>query len=248
MKNSTPFIIPLLGILLITGCREKEHTGNLNVRITNNFGNQVLSLNGEKYLSNGVDTVSFTGLKYMLSNVEMYEDGELKFEGNNSYYLIDENDTQSKSIEIDSIPVGEYDEIRISIGVDPLSNNGTAQGGNLGTGNGLFWIGWGRYVFFRVDGKYHNSTEYSLSNHIGGDNAYSIYSFKSLPKSIEIGKKKTTKMNVKIDLAGLYETSTPISLGDSSKRIVASDGLEMDVFGNNLSTGVISVTSIGTPE
>lgn len=87
----------------------------------------------------------------------------------NSYHLINEEGTASKSFSFFVMPT-QYNSLSFLIGVDSLKNVSGAQTGGLDPLNGMFWTWNTGYIMFKMEG---NSPSSSVVNnkieyHIGG--------------------------------------------------------------------------------
>jgi hypothetical protein len=84
------------------------------------------------------------------------------------YFLVDEDDDASKSIEIPNVPAGDYKSVSFTIGVDSLRNVSGAQTGALDPANGMFWSWNTGYIFVKMEGASPAATGNDLTFHIGG--------------------------------------------------------------------------------
>ena len=175
MKNSILAIAAMaVTSMLFTGCERHHHgeNGSLNVEFEHLWGmNQLPFSIGTQYVHPMTgDTMTFTTLKYYISNVELTkEDGTVQFVPN-SYYLVDASNPLSAMLSLDSIPSGHYTGISFLVGVDSTRNVSGAQTGALDPANDMFWSWNSGYVFIKAEGTSPQSTMPNaiFKFHIGG--------------------------------------------------------------------------------
>jgi hypothetical protein len=116
------------------------------------------------------ETITFTTLKYYISNVKLRKEDGTWWSQPESYHLIVVGDNTAPSINLEKVPVGTYTAIEYTIGVDSTRNVSGAQTGALAPSNGMFWSWLTGYIFIKAEGT---SPESGASNgefkyHIGG--------------------------------------------------------------------------------
>jgi len=99
------------------------------------------------------ETISFSKVKYYVSNVKLKNTSGEWVSEPNSYHLIEAADGVMPSFTVDSVPVADYLELQYFIGVDSLKNVSGAQTGDLSTANNMFWSWNSGYIFFKIEGK-----------------------------------------------------------------------------------------------
>lgn len=152
---------------------EEDHhagTGSLRVNFTPMFGDSLLELNTEAYVTGNGDTITLSKYKYYVSNIKLTDD-----EGNihsiaNGYYLIDAASAASQTITLSDIPGGHYTTLSFLIGVDSTRNVSGSQTGALDPANGMFWTWNSGYIMAKMEGTSPQSTESfnAVTYHIGG--------------------------------------------------------------------------------
>ena len=133
MKKSIALIsfISVFVVLLNTGCKKEKpnvipqaNTGDVNIRFEYVFGSQQEPWEiGKTYVHPKTkDTLTFTMLRYYVSNIKLKDtDGEWWIEPE-SYYLLDASVANGSTISIKNIPVGNYTEMEYTMGVDSFKN------------------------------------------------------------------------------------------------------------------------------
>ena len=143
--------------------------GKLDILVEHYVGDKPLQLDTVMYNNELEQPFTVTKFRYYIGNVHLQKKGggELIF---SDYYLVDEEEPDSKKILMTNIPAGEYTGIDFIIGVDSLHNCSGAQSGALDPVNGMFWAWNTGYIFLKLEGK--SSVSKSPGNifeyHIGG--------------------------------------------------------------------------------
>jgi len=145
-------------------------TGSLRVNFTPMFGDSLLDLNTESYVTGNGDTLTVSLFKFYVSNVILTDD-----EGNihavpESYFLIDAQTSTSETITLNDIPGGHYTTISFLIGVDSTRNVSGSQTGALDPANAMFWTWNSGYIMAKLEGTSPQSTQsfHAVTYHIGG--------------------------------------------------------------------------------
>lgn len=164
-------------------------------KITLHFDNQYDPMNGEdlelgkKYVTTNGDTIMISQVRYYVSNVKFYNGSELVYEEDNSYYLIENTDANTREMIDFNIPAGDINRIEFAIGVDAANNDTLGAGkGDLALSDGMFWSWNTGYKFLRMDGMYYSpdSSNYQPMRVHTGLNDYYIEKSMDLPMSISI--------------------------------------------------------------
>lgn len=170
MKLFSVFAGMTMLALTLTSCDKAETpagSGALQIEIEHRFGNAPFALNSN-YITENNDTLSFTMVKYYVTNVQLKNtDGETFFLPE-SYYLINLDEGIEAMLTIDSIPAGTYTEISFLVGVDSTRNVSGAQTGDLSQTNDMFWSWNSGYIFVRMEGTSQLAQSGSFVYHLGG--------------------------------------------------------------------------------
>jgi len=109
------------------------------------------------------------------------------------------------------IIIGEYDKIRIGIGVDAENNKkkpADFDSNNPLSKTGYYWTAWDSYIFMKIQGQYDEAKDGSFGLgylfHTGKDELYRTI---ELPGTFVIGE-DTTTIEVGIDFKKLFNTSS----------------------------------------
>ena len=160
MKNQIPKIelnriaIPIMCMATLwvaMSFTTRPSGGKLSIVFDHYLGDKPLLLDTVTYNTALGQPFTVTKFKYYIGNIHLRKvsGDEVVFE---DYYLIDEEEDQSKRINID-LPAGEYSGIDFIIGVDSLHNCSGAQSGALDPVNAMFWAWNTGYIFLKLEGK-----------------------------------------------------------------------------------------------
>lgn len=147
----------------------KPTRGVVQLRIEHQVANRKLELDTAWYVNNLGQRFTVTKFKYYIGNIALQKaDGsacQLK-----GYYLVDEEQPESKVITLQQIPEASYTGIQFTLGVDSADNCTGLQSGALDPVNAMFWTWNTGYIFLKLEGKAPQSrsagTMYEY--HIGG--------------------------------------------------------------------------------
>ena len=114
------------------------------------------------------EAITFTTLKYYITNVKLKKADGTWWEQPESYHLVVAEGSTVPYVELPNVPVGSYTDIEYMIGVDSTRNVSGAQTGALSTSNGMFWSWTTGYIFVKAEGTSPVSPTNEFSYHIGG--------------------------------------------------------------------------------
>jgi len=161
----------------ITSCKKKNPEpaptqGHVELEFDHKWGMNwaPFSMNTEMTHPSTAEKMTFTTLRYYISNLKLKKEDGTWWTQPESYFLISVNANTSPKIEIQGVPVGKYTAIEYTIGVDSTRNVSGAQTGALAPSNGMFWSWLTGYIFIKAEGI---SPQSGASNgefkyHIGG--------------------------------------------------------------------------------
>jgi hypothetical protein len=93
-----------------------------------------------------------TKFKYYVGNITLNNVNGTSITFPN-YFLINEEEDDSKTITPGALPQGEYTGISFLVGVDSADNCSGAQAGALDPANAMFWAWNTGYIFMKLEGK-----------------------------------------------------------------------------------------------
>jgi hypothetical protein len=114
------------------------------------------------------DTMTFTKLKFYVSNIRLKDmDGNWWAEPE-SYHLICNNCSEGPVFTVADIPNGHYTEMEYTMGVDSARNVSGAQTGALAVSNGMFWSWNTGYIMLKAEGQSPHAANGEFAYHLGG--------------------------------------------------------------------------------
>lgn len=149
-------ILKYLLILVILVCFPMWIMGQnkasvLKIRVLPVFGNIPLQLNGPFYRVNKKDSVKIKTLKFYLSDLGLETEKGKIFLEENSYHLIDAEETESTEFTV-AIDNADYISFSCSIGVDSAKNTAGILSGDLDPVKGMFWAWNTGYIAAKLEG------------------------------------------------------------------------------------------------
>lgn len=182
MKIKNILALSLIAITLITiSCKKDKDDDHDNPQNTNLKGkffmefdhvwgmnNNAFNLNTAQVHPTTGDTMTFTLLKYYISNLKLKKTDGTWYTQPESYYIVDASSASSSILEIKDIPAGDYTEVKYTIGVDSTRNVSGAQTGALAASNGMFWSWSSGYIMIKAEGTSPQSSNGNFSFHLSG--------------------------------------------------------------------------------
>jgi hypothetical protein len=177
MKKYIMALVVALSATAFWGCNDSdpktepaETFGNVEFEVEHVWGHAVstsepFSLNTPFVHPKTGDTLSFTKVKYYISNVS-FQKTDGSWVDMDQYFLLDL--AEGNKIKVENVPSGEYTAMKMMIGVDSLRNVSGAQEGALSPSNGMFWSWNTGYIMAKLEGESPNAEEGSFAFHIGG--------------------------------------------------------------------------------
>jgi hypothetical protein len=171
LKRSHLLIFCLIVLIILPKINNAQlsNKGKLCVVFDHCVGDKKLEIDTTDYLNEFGQIFTITNFKYYIGKIRLSKsDGT--YYNHDSYYLIREDETESKKIVLDNIPFALYTSISFIIGVDSLLNCSGAQSGALDPVNGMFWAWNTGYIFLKLEGRSPASTNpgHIFEYHIGG--------------------------------------------------------------------------------
>lgn len=145
-------------------------TGTVKVKLDHKWG-----MNWDAFAMNtaythpmSAEEITFTKLKYYISNVKLKKTDGTWWSQPESYFLVEVGENTVPELSISGVPVGTYTDIEYTIGVDSTRNVSGSQTGALSTSNGMFWSWNSGYIFIKAEGTSPDSPSGAFEYHIGG--------------------------------------------------------------------------------
>ena len=248
MRFSNSFYFLALSILLVfnSSCKKEDKKedptpapvgyGKVSLEFDHVIGDQDLAL-GTWYINGNGDSVKLSTLKYFVTNIRLGKsDGSFyTIPKERSYFMVNQDSAKTKSIELDSIPTGNYTTVEFLLGVDslksraPLSQRTGVLDPTGGMTNGMYWSWNSGYIFFKMEGTSPKApisqftNERSFFYHIGFygykgadadfPDAQALNNLKTIPLSkegavLDVRIGKTSEAHVMLDLAKVWKSSS----------------------------------------
>ncbi|MCC5916221.1 MAG: hypothetical protein JJU02_02720 [Cryomorphaceae bacterium] len=225
IKNWMAFILPLTLIFLTSACKDDDDNGSqpthgdLSIELDHGWGpsHAAFSLNQELTHPATQEKITFTKLRYYVSNIELTKaDGEVWKEEESYRIATVGQSTSGVSMEIKDIPVGEYEAITFTIGVDAPRNTSGAQTGALSPSEGMFWSWTTGYIFIMAEGMSPDAPNGQFMYHVGGfegsENAIRTTTLNFAGTNVNVNGTGKPKVKVKVNTARFWHGG--ISLND----------------------------------
>jgi hypothetical protein len=163
------------------------------------------SINGEKLQLDhnyafGDDSISFSNLKFYISDIQFYRDDVFIRSLVKKNHLIDFSQPSKQYILLDSISNVYYNRIEFNLGTDSLDNVSGAMSDDLDPIHGMYWTWQSGYINFKLEGssKVCPSRNHEFNFHIGGY----LYPFTSMQRLVfEVNQSSDLSFN--LDLSKL---------------------------------------------
>lgn len=124
-----------------------------------------------KYETANGDSITFTAVRYWISNITLMKAGGEEYVVPDSYHLIQRwGSLIDEKFNITNVPNGTYTGMKFYIGIDSATNGYVYGGkGELSVGIGMNWDSQPGYIFSKAEGQYQkgDGTWDSYAYHIG---------------------------------------------------------------------------------
>ncbi len=146
---------------ILSSCKKEDPAppadkkGTFNIQFKHVFGPSELPFELNKQLVHPKtgDSLTFTMLRYYVSNIKLVKNDGSIWAEDNSYHIVDVSDPSSVTIALSNVPAGSYRELQYTMGVDSVRNFSGAQDGALAPSNGMFWSWSTGYIFLKAEGN-----------------------------------------------------------------------------------------------
>lgn len=246
-------LILLFALTLIMSCKEDEtqtpQPGTLNLTFENVINGSLLTL-GESYDNSSAETFSVNELKYIISNITLTrKDGSLLiYPPEQSYFVINEADPNSHSIQLNDIDAGGYTAVSFGFGVDPTKypiESGTLNFIPTAEEAGMLWTWSAGYKFIKLEGNFTPQTATTAAPyliHVGSHGAnLDNYKEITVPLGDDIATTDFTieegvpaSQTIFFDLAKVFDGPNVISI--ENKPDIQVDPINAPKIATNIST------------
>jgi hypothetical protein len=183
--------------------------------------------------------ITFTTLRYYISNVVFVRQDGSEWAETESYYIVDVSNPDKTNLTIKNVPVGEYKGVKYTIGVDSTRNTSGVQTGALDPAEGMFWSWNTGYIFIKAEGNSPSATGerfiYHLGGFVGDQNAINTRSFDFGQSLLNVQANASTSVHFIVNAARFWHGG--VSLEDVST--VHMPGPNAVSMAANFSNGIL---------
>lgn len=232
MKNLLNKAIAIIAIsAAFASCSSDEvavtGTGNLDIEFDNSYGDNDLILSTQENTTSNNEVLKINTLKYIISNIVLTkEDGTTyTYPKSQSYYIIDESDSEKRIAGLVDIPAGNYTKVTFGIGVDKAQWDlgATGQGDFLATAQaaGMMWNWSAGYKFVAFEGTFTSPTVTTTTDfkvhtgQTGTDYNYTEVTL-TLPSNAMVRTTITPEIHVVADASKIIDGTNKFKLSDSA--------------------------------
>ncbi len=224
--RTTLWAVLLTGMALLAGCRlvpaPAKGYGTLRITIAPQFAGQPLVLADRLYGTPAGDSLYVDLLRFYLTALQLEGEGS-DYREQDSYHLVDAEDSSSQTIVLQHVPAGRYATLRFTVGTDSLTNVSGAMGGDLDPTRGMYWAWNTGYINVKLEGRSNAcpTLHHAFEFHIGGympPNQTARRLVLPLNK-LAIRENKTTSIRVIADLAQFFG---PVQLATTNQVMIPS--------------------------
>lgn len=150
---------------------------NIVLHFTPTIDQSPLLLNQRFSLKDSKDSFMLTTFKFYISSISLYDHDKLSWTEQNSYHLVDIEQTDSILL---FVPKGvSYDKIFFNIGIDSITNVSGAMGGDLDPLKGMYWTWQSGYINLKLEASKQDDDKiiYHLGGYSGDQNSLQTFSY-----------------------------------------------------------------------
>ena len=117
-----------------------------------------------------LEGVTLTTLKFYISALSLYSQGNIVWSEEESFHLVDAEDTTSYHWQLNTPEDLIFDEVSFLLGIDSTTSVSGALGGDLDPTKGMYWAWNSGYINFKIEGTSDQSIlpDHSFQFHLGG--------------------------------------------------------------------------------
>jgi len=216
-------------------CTYAPEAQDVTVHMDHKWGANDFDLNTAYTHPTTGDELTFTTLKYYVSNIKLKKDDGTWWVEPESYYLVDLS--QGEMFTIADVPEGNYTDISYTLGVDSTRNVSGAQSGALSTTHGMFWSWNSGYIMTKAEGTSPQSGTGSFTFHLGGfsgpNNTVEVKEA-SFGGTLALTGTGNPKIHMTVDPSALFTTTGSVS----SLSNVHMPGANAAIMSADFHTGV----------
>lgn len=199
----------------------QEETGQVKIVLEHHWGDNSTDFELNTSFIHPVtgDELTFTTMKYYISNFRLKKQDGIWWTHPESYFLVDVDNPSGTTLSLAGVPVGNYTEISYVMGVDSTRNVSGSQTGALSTTNGMFWSWNSGYIMVKAEGLSPQSSTGSFAYHLGGfAGANNIVTAKSASfgsELLNVTSSGNGMIHLGVDPSQLFENFGSVSNGNT---------------------------------
>ena len=146
------------------------NAGTVTVELEHVWGSNMadFNLNEDVIHPKTGDTLNYSMFKYYITNIQLMDDEGNWWAEDESYHLVNLEESSSLSIDLEDVPGGTYTTLSYMIGVDSTRNVSGVQEGDLDPALGMFWSWTTGYIMVKAEGTSSSASNGSFAFHLGG--------------------------------------------------------------------------------
>ncbi len=169
LRKSLLFVLALTMISL-SSCKKEPQSGTVKLHFDYKFGSSMLpfTIGTTYYHPKTQDTLTFSMLKFYVSNVKLKKADGSYYEVPNSYHLVCASCPDASNIVLNDVPGGDYTGFEYTLGIDAATINAGTQSGDLDPTEGMYWNETDGYIMIKAEGSSPMSSTGAFTLHLGG--------------------------------------------------------------------------------
>lgn len=203
--------------------------GNANLNFSNAIDGDAVQLNTVTYMNSANESYKVSELKYIISNITFIKSNgtEYSIPEANGYFLINEELSASKIVQLSNIPSGTYTSVRFGFGVDqskyPL--NGMMNFIPMAEEQGMLWSWSAGYKFLKFEGTYAlpgETDENIFLVHVGSHGS-TLDNYKEITvplNNFSVREEQTTSVGLTANIDKIFNGNTDYSFADKDEIMV----------------------------
>jgi len=217
-----------------------EEPGTVNIQFEHVWDgpNAPFSLNELFVHPKTQDSLTFTTLKYYVSNIVLNAEDGSSWSEPESYHLVDLSLADGNVLALSNVPAGNYTSIDFTFGVDSIRNVSGAQSGALAPSNNMFWDWNNGYIMLKAEGTSPQSPSGSFAFHFGGFmepyNTVTPRDFSFNGAQIQVSSQAAPVLHMMAKVGRLWHSSASVE----DKNMVHMPGAVAQTMATDFFTGV----------
>lgn len=225
----------------------EEKTGSVVIEFSNIVKDNPLALEKVAYMNQSEESYTVSIFRYILSNIVLTKENgdEFTYPVEESYFLINEEEAESKKITLTDIPAGTYTKISFGVGI-PQSTF-PLEGANFipkAEENNMIWSWTAGYQFVKLEGFYTteaNPEQKDFKFHIGShgtnlDNYREVDLNISQKLQVE-GNDTVASLLINADVAKIFD-------GVESHSLEVKNDIQVDPLSPKIAANIQTMFSI----